>query len=43
MPQPTDGLWDDGRTDESQLGLKYSELEEAMKIQILQIVKNMRK
>jgi NAD+ synthase len=27
---PTDGLWDDGRTDESQLGLKYSELEEAM-------------
>jgi len=27
---PTDGLWDDGRNDESQLGLKYSELEEAM-------------
>ena len=27
---PTDGLWDDGRTDESQLGLKYDELEEAM-------------
>ena len=27
---PTDGLWDDGRTDEGQLGLKYSELEEAM-------------
>lgn len=27
---PTDGLWDDGRTDESQLGLKYAELEEAM-------------
>ena len=27
---PTDGLWDDGRTDESQLGLKYEELEEAM-------------
>jgi NAD+ synthase len=27
---PTDGLWDDGRTDESQLGLKYRELEEAM-------------
>ena len=23
-------LWDDGRTDEGQLGLKYSELEEAM-------------
>ena len=28
---PTDGLWDDGRTDEGQLGLKYQELEEAMK------------
>ena len=28
--QPTDGLWDDGRTDESQLGLKYEEVEEAM-------------
>ena len=28
--EPTDGLWDDGRTDEGQLGLKYSELEEAM-------------
>jgi len=27
---PTDGLWDDGRTDESQLGLSYKELEEAM-------------
>ena len=27
---PTDGLWGDGRTDEGQLGLKYSELEEAM-------------
>jgi NAD+ synthase len=28
--QPTDGLWDDGRTDVSQLGLTYQELEEAM-------------
>ena len=28
--QPTDGLWDDGRTDVSQLGLTYKELEEAM-------------
>ena len=28
---PTDGLWDDGRTDEGQLGLSYKELEEAMK------------
>ena len=27
---PTDGLWDDGRTDEGQLGLKYEELEEAI-------------
>ena len=27
---PTDGLWDDGRTDEGQLGFKYGELEEAM-------------
>ena len=28
--QPTDGLWDDGRTDVSQLGLTYQEVEEAM-------------
>ena len=27
---PTDGLWDDGRTDEGQLGLTYKELEESM-------------
>ena len=27
---PTDGLWDDGRTDEGQLGMKYEDLEEAM-------------
>ena len=27
---PTDGLWDDGRTDEGQLGLSYQQLEEAM-------------
>jgi len=27
---PTDGLWDDNRTDEGQLGLSYLELEEAM-------------
>ena len=27
---PTDGLWNDGRTDESQLGMSYKELEEAM-------------
>jgi NAD+ synthase len=27
---PTDGLWDDSRNDESQLGLTYVEIEEAM-------------
>ena len=27
---PTDGLWDDGRTDEGQLGLSCKEIEEAM-------------
>ena len=29
--QPTDGLWDDGRTDVNQLGMSYKELEEAIK------------
>ena len=29
--QPTDGLWDDGRTDVGQLGMSYEELEVAMK------------
>ena len=29
--QPTDGLWDDGRTDVNQLGMTYQDLEEAMK------------
>ena len=24
---PTDGLWDDGRTDETQIGATYEELE----------------
>ena len=28
--QPTDGLWDDSRTDEAQLGASYEQLEEAM-------------
>ena len=28
---PTDGLWDDGRTDEGQLGASYAELEWAMR------------
>ena len=27
---PTDGLWDDGRTDEEQIGARYAELEWAM-------------
>lgn len=27
---PTDGLWDDGRTDEDQLGMTYAQLEQAM-------------
>ena len=29
--EPTDGLWDDGRTDEEQMGASYEELEWAMK------------
>jgi len=29
--RPTDGLWDDGRTDEDQIGASYDELEWAMK------------
>ena len=29
--QPTDGLWDDGRTDVKQLGMSYQDLEKAMK------------
>jgi len=28
---PTDGLWDDGRTDEEQLGLTYDQLEDTMR------------
>ena len=28
--KPTDGLWDDDRTDEHQLGMSYKQLEEAM-------------
>ena len=28
--KPTDGLWEDGRSDEDQIGATYSELEEAM-------------
>ncbi len=29
---PTDGLWDDGRTDEDQIGMTYQELERAMMV-----------
>tara|TARA_R100001443_G_scaffold35856_1_gene49724 strand:+ start:44883 stop:45629 length:747 start_codon:yes stop_codon:yes gene_type:complete len=29
--KPTDGLWEDGRTDEDQLGMSYEEIEKAMK------------
>jgi len=29
--EPTDGLWNDGRTDKDQLGMTYEELEKAMK------------
>lgn len=32
---PTDGLWADGRTDESQLGMTYPELEQAMQLDSL--------
>ena len=28
--KPTDGLWEDGRTDEDQLGMSYEEIEDAM-------------
>ena len=31
IAKPTDGLWEDGRTDEEQLGATYEELEWAMK------------
>lgn len=32
---PTDGLWDDGRNDEDQLGMTYPELERAMSLDFL--------
>ena len=28
--KPTDGLWDDSRNDEDQIGLTYEQIEEAM-------------
>ena len=33
---PTDGLWDDGRTDEGQLGMSYPDLERMMALDFLQ-------
>jgi len=32
---PTDGLWDDGRTDEGQLGMSYPDLERIMALDFL--------
>jgi NAD+ synthase len=32
---PTDGLWDDGRTDEGQLGMSYPDLERMMALDFL--------
>ena len=34
---PTDGLWDDGRTDEDQLGMPYADLEVAMRMDLGEI------
>jgi NAD+ synthase len=34
---PTDGLWDDGRTDEDQLGMSYADLEVAMRMDLGEI------
>ena len=35
--EPTDGLWDDGRTDKGQLGMSYPELEDAMRLDTLAV------
>jgi NAD+ synthase len=37
--EPTDGLWDDGRTDEGQLGMTYPELERMMALDFLKRAK----
>lgn len=37
---PTDGLWDDGRDDEDQLGMNYTELEQAMMLDESQLIPN---
>ncbi len=36
---PTDGLWDDGRTDEGQLGMSYPDLERMMALDFLKRAK----
>ena len=41
--KPTDGLWDDGRTDEDQLGTSYDELEWAMNYRDEEINENQQK
>jgi NAD+ synthase len=38
---PTDGLWADGRTDEDQLGMTYPELEQAMRLDLLDGVRKL--
>ena len=38
--EPTDGLWNDGRNDKDQLGMNYAELEKAMKMKKILIIKN---
>ncbi len=38
---PTDGLWDDGRTDEDQMGASYSELEWAMSVEESKSIDNL--
>ena len=38
---PTDGLWDDGRTDQDQLGMTYPELEQAMRLDLLDGVRKL--
>ena len=38
---PTDGLWADGRTDEAQLGMSYPELEQAMRLDLLDGVRKL--
>jgi len=34
---PTDGLWDDGRTDEDQIGMSYPDLERMMQLDLMPV------